>query len=101
MTLPAFAAECGRLQQMLINSWYSVANQPHAAAAVDQRTYGRTDGHLTSDHSIPHSIFHSTYYVGSVKKGLCCFFAEFFSVAITKNISKKELYPLRGNRETT
>jgi len=42
MTLPAFAAERGRLQQISIDSWYAVpagrsaANQPHAAAAVDR-----------------------------------------------------------------
>jgi len=63
MTLPAFAANCGRLQETSIDSWYaapapavidryllpagrSAANQPHAAAAVDRwdrQTDGRTD----------------------------------------------------------
>jgi len=52
MTLLAFAAERGPLQQIAIDSWYvapagrSAANQPHAAVAVDQRdkTDRRTDG---------------------------------------------------------
>jgi len=60
MTLLAFAAERGPLQQIAIDSWYvapagrSAANQSHAAVAVDQRdktdrrTDGRTPGRYTN-----------------------------------------------------
>jgi len=51
MTLLAFAAKRGPLQQIAIDSWYvapagrAAANQPHAAVAVDRRdkTDRRTD----------------------------------------------------------
>jgi len=63
MTLPAFAAECGRRSEISIDiccprpNLCSAANQPHAAVAVDRRDR-RTDGR-TPDHYIdptPHTM---------------------------------------------
>jgi len=57
MTLPTFAAERRRLQQISIDSWNtalagrSAANQTYAAAAVDLRDR-RTDGHFTVTYTL-------------------------------------------------
>ena len=62
MTLPAFAAQCWRLQnticstavavrQYLLPAWCSAANPPAAVAAVDQCDI-QTDGHPTVTYTL-------------------------------------------------